>query len=436
MKLKKGFIICSIILSNSLWVIGKEHLVSSNAYECWDNELYYYYPNGVLNINVESPAYRIEKNSEGLYPMEYSEVAILCGEGKCVNKAYTFQHDFEIPPFIMYQGKYIPVVGVERAFASAHSEHITMTDRIAYIGGASFSSLKNAKSLNVSAGLNNLAGGSFDSNSVLEDIYFRSFVPPVCHVCLRTPDFNDPHVPKEYYYLHPGNNHPVNLAEETFPFRGTAATIYVPKGCIPIYSAHPCFQYNELREYEPEYLCFQSNVSEFNQDLEFCSIGNFEVAVISGSGESVVIPELITSDQYEYGTDMSLHPYRVTSIAPAAMKGNKNLVNLILPNSIEFISSQAFEGTSIESIILPDKVKYIDSRAFAKLEHLKEVVITTHLEKEALIYVAEDVFAEIPDDVVLYVDTNKFPIDINVAPWNSFKEVRDINEFSGSIEKN
>ena len=72
-------------------------------------------------------------------------------------------------------------------------------------------------------------------------------------------------------------------------------------------------------------------------------------------------------------------PQGMTHIDPDAFNGNKNIKEVILPDSLLSIGNGAFAGTSIEKIILPKGLKSIGDSAFGNLEYLKEVDIPKSL---------------------------------------------------------
>ena len=68
-------------------------------------------------------------------------------------------------------------------------------------------------------------------------------------------------------------------------------------------------------------------------------------------------------------------------IADSSVEGifNKNVVSIILPDTLEYIGESAFENTSIESITLPDTVYYIGKSAFLLCEKLKNIKLPKNI---------------------------------------------------------
>lgn len=66
-------------------------------------------------------------------------------------------------------------------------------------------------------------------------------------------------------------------------------------------------------------------------------------------------------------------------IGSAVFSGNKNLSNIVIPDSIDAIKSFAFENSSLESVTIGKNVTTIQKYAFSECDSLKEVYIPANV---------------------------------------------------------
>lgn len=407
-----------ISVMSSLCLTSNGKVVDSAPYICYGDP-YVYYPNGVLDDDVETPAYRIEKNDKGIYPPQFEEVAILCGESQCVNCIWEMPSDFQIPFFIEFEGKIVPVAGIERVYAGSDIENVAMPDGLSYIGFYTFCDMKNAKSLTIPSNLRKLGTSVFIDNNELDAIYFRGLFPPTCEVLTMS---------GEEIELEAGDTDPEDVRESSYPFDNTWATLYVPTGTRDLYVNHPCFRKGVIFEYDPQYKKGQLGEGAY-PNLSYIKIGDFDVAV-TGGNTNFGIPAEVPSGEYILGVDINTTPYRVRAVAPKAYKRHGTLKEITLPEGLHTICQEAFATSGLVTIDLPTTVKLIGTQAFGDLKDLERVIVRRSAEEGGFNYVARDAFADMPEDVELYIDKSLDLINLEKAPWDKFKVVKDISELS------
>ena len=117
-----------------------------------------------------------------------------------------------------------------------------------------------------------------------------------------------------------------------------------------------------------------------NLDTIVCHSPNYQVkgGCLIEDGTKVII-----------GTNNSVIPYGVTTIAESAFAGRKALTHINIPDSVTFIGSHSFSCCeSLTDITIPDNVTSIESMTFASCENLSSVVIgrnVTHINYNAFI---------------------------------------------------
>jgi len=112
------------------------------------------------------------------------------------------------------------------------------------------------------------------------------------------------------------------------------------------------------------------------------SIENFELKEYTGTDETVVIPDSVTSiapfafEGCSFIKSINIPP-SVTSIGQAAFKDCSSLKDVRLPEGLAEIETSTFEGCSaLESINIPESVVVISDKAFSECTSIKSVFIT------------------------------------------------------------
>lgn len=151
----------------------------------------------------------------------------------------------------------------------------------------------------------------------------------------------------------------------------------------------------------------------------------------------------------------SIHiPDVVTSIGPSAFAYCSSLASITIPDAVTSIGRTAFEGcSSLTSITIPDAVKSIGFGAFSYCSSLTAVTIGSSVEEidhtaflscTALTTVvckavtppalADNVFAFIPEEAILYVPSGSEEAYRNDAKWAVIYFVKAINDIPTNIE--
>ncbi|MDE6083177.1 MAG: leucine-rich repeat domain-containing protein, partial [Muribaculaceae bacterium] len=128
-------------------------------------------------------------------------------------------------------------------------------------------------------------------------------------------------------------------------------------------------------------------------------------------------------------------PEGVTAIGEGAFKDCDKITAVELPESLEKIGKDAFEGTSISSLVVPDKVTSIGEGAFKGCSGLKTVVLGKGLEE-----VGEGAFEGCNGlGKSMYPETlgkSPFPETVPAVPYNTEDELEvDKNGYITTVEK-
>lgn len=92
---------------------------------------------------------------------------------------------------------------------------------------------------------------------------------------------------------------------------------------------------------------------------------------------------------------------KVVRVAENAFKNSKDIDTIILPDTLEEISANAFFGSSIRRIYIPDSVKTIGEYAFSECPNLESVILPNSLE-----YISPYLFAESTNLSEVYIPEN------------------------------
>ena len=87
--------------------------------------------------------------------------------------------------------------------------------------------------------------------------------------------------------------------------------------------------------------------------------------------------EIIKGDRYCYyfgKTDSVIIPVGIKCIGAICFTNARHVKNVVIPNGVEYIYSNAFRKTLIENIVLPESVKALDGNVFNGCKNLKEVI--------------------------------------------------------------
>ena len=147
---------------------------------------------------------------------------------------------------------------------------------------------------------------------------------------------------------------------------------------------------------------------------------SYSVTDYTGTSTEVVIPSV-----YE-----GLPVTRIGSFAFGAYLSSKNVTNIIIPDSITSISSNAFTNSRLKSIKLPSGLKSISEQLFYNCKELTSVVIPDGVEsigRRAFMYCSKLGSVTIPNSVTI-IEMEAFCECIgltSVAIGNGVKEMED-----------
>ena len=83
----------------------------------------------------------------------------------------------------------------------------------------------------------------------------------------------------------------------------------------------------------------------------------------------------------------------------------KNLVNIVIPDTVESIGGYAFCHSGLQDITLSGNLKLISPGTFKYCEHLHSIVIPSSVK-----HISANAFADCPEDLVVYYDNNNIKI--------------------------
>lgn len=122
----------------------------------------------------------------------------------------------------------------------------------------------------------------------------------------------------------------------------------------------------------------------------------------------------------------------VLGLYPGVFKDAKSK-HVWLPDCIRYILNDAFQNANnIKEIELPASLSVIEENAFNNMATLEKVVVRG---RDGKINADPTAFAGSAEHAVLYVDSASGVVDLTVAPWNRFKEVRPLGDFYGSANQ-
>lgn len=392
-----------------------QRVVPSNILK-WEDSEYILYPNGVLDALMATPAYMLEKNDKGLYPEIFDKVAIITGTYPGINTIFRLTNDFEIPESIEAVGKFYPVCGIRNAFESSTANTILIPDCVSRIEKWSFKDASSIEYLTLPASLNFVGEDSFVGMGGLKTVYCRTLMPPSVEVS----DGVNNHI----YTV--GDNYPVP-DNYLGVFGKNAVTVMVPKGSLWFYKQHPCFINVRLVEYNPEWV--MPSLKNKETCFKFHRVANFDLALMVGSTSipSAILNSELQGEDYVMEVSTSNYPYRLTQIGESALR-SRNLNSVYLPKTIELIAANAFEDNVLSILKLPSCLKAIGPNAFANCK-IEKVVIENRYDNNDLLC-AQNAFDNSVENAILYIDLMNPPVDTTALPWSSFKEIRDISEYS------
>lgn len=195
---------------------------------------------------------------------------------------------------------------------------------------------------------------------------------------------------------------PIKIHESAFG-NTQKSVLYVPKGCIEIYSQADCWnQFSKIVEqvsFEP--IQFEdSNVKKIcvsNWDLDGDGELSYnEAAVVDWIGQVFHGNQEIRSfKEFQYFTRMSMIP-------EDAFRNCGSLESIAIPNSVASIGWYAFAGCALKSVDIPNSVASIGHKAFYGCIYLESVTLPnalTSIESNLFAYCQRLKTVTIPESV-------------------------------------
>ena len=150
---------------------------------------------------------------------------------------------------------------------------------------------------------------------------------------------------------------------------------------------------------------FQSwSAYDYEVDGIYYNLYRAELEVTCGEKKyqqkEMVIPAYVTIDGWKF---------KVISIGSEAFRDNHFIEHVTLPNTIEFIQSNSFKGSSLKSINLPESLWDIEEGAFENC-NLREIDIPA-----GITTIRENVF-----HCCIYLQTVRFPDTLSSIEENAF----------------
>jgi len=125
-----------------------------------------------------------------------------------------------------------------------------------------------------------------------------------------------------------------------------------------------------------------ATIDTFGDDWlsEFESSSNADVATMRAQKSKEQMEKALSAFEYEVHSDGT---YTIISLK------DKNLLKVIIPERVEAIGDNAFEGSEIISVSLPEGILKIGNRSFAKCAFLDSITLP-----DSLMFVGDEAFAD------------------------------------------
>lgn len=391
-----------------------------------------FYPNGYIYDLYDSQVYSLCENEDDIF--DNLRGAILTKNITNNLSDGSRNNRIIIPGFIFSEGQFFPVLGIDGAFKNCSVSFIHIPDEVMAIGKHSFENSTNIESLTLPANLKLIEEDAFSGMDSLKELYFRSPLPPSTSIEL-SPSVHELLTSNDQFIFLDNYITPFGKSDELREL-GKNLTIYIPQGSKSFYEAHPIFKKLRfaLAEYTPEMATPLNPSISKGMVLGKTSLHELEVTTYYGDEESLIIPQLINSDDYELGVSMQDFPYYISGIGYRAFDPtytnyhtNNNLISISLDGDLKYIKEEAFCNAGIENISISGKIDKIGPRAFANMKSLKSFTIFPIPEDETNWTKFNDIFDGISDEAVLYYSPMDPRIDITKAPFNAFRNFSEIN---------
>lgn len=197
-----------------------------------------FWPSGYLHEGLDPHFYLIENNEDGSFGKYHGEVAVFYGNGDEVGGyPVKISRATAVPQWVCLDGKYLPVMGVERVFERSAAPEVFLHDGIVKIGHRSFAEAEGISQLTLPMSLQSVSTQAFYNMSGLKEIKFRSPLPPTFEMSSA----ND-----GGQLLELGGEVPDQIDETPFGTSGVQVKFYVPEGSKRVLQSPSSFQGYEV----------------------------------------------------------------------------------------------------------------------------------------------------------------------------------------------
>lgn len=382
---------------------------------------YIYYPSGEVPWDADICTYRFLEGDNQLSRLTSKEVEFT-GTPSWINGADPYEGEFVVPKFVPFQGEHYLVTSLSQSFGYMPVEKVTLPDELVKIGINSFSGAKCLNELKIPASVSFLGFKSLIGLNSLTSLTFLNPVPPV--------------ISYEYDRTFGYVTDQENEYDGTWFFEGIhpECTLYVPQGSKWFYNNTDQFSRFDKVVELPISDVFNSTQSVIVTDesnnrvqLKVANLGNLNVIILGINSASPVetfdIPDKIGIKTLEYN---------IVGIGPNAVSTNTKIGTLRLPEGINFVSSNAFRGSSISEIEIPSSLIFIGEKSFADIDNLKRVKIHSPqgidiFSKINTRLISEDAFDNHPVETLLQIDKSNPNNNYGQykSPWESFQNIED-----------
>ena len=303
-----------------------------------------------------------------------------CAFGRCPIS------EIEIPASVTH-------VGVAAFTNCKNITDLTIPDNVTEIGFNAFNGCSNLKTVKLSANITSLNQGIFTECSSLESIIIPNGVKSIGKFafqgCSSLSSINLPETVEE-------------IGEEAFYGCSSLTKLFIPKSFVRFKTDENNIYWSFI------YGCTSLTSIVVDKDNPIFDSRDNCNAIIETASNTLVAGCITTTI-----------PEGITTIGYFAFGGFKDLTSITLPQSLNRIEKNAFNGSGLQEIKIPGNVTYIGAYAFSSCNSLKDFYCCAEKVPEA-----ESAFGNTNlKEVTLHVPAASVSAYQAVDPWKKFKEI-------------